>query len=117
VLLPEAFQKSESLRAALLKARPVLDLAMHAIANEDEMLSLTDDANALANSNRHSEFVGKAKLKKRLREMMAVPPEEPSPMLEDHIGLDALDLIAARAEREAALTDPPSPAPQTKKKK
>lgn len=115
MLLPETFQKSESLRTALNKSRQIIDLAFFAADNAEEAEANIDEANVLTNAQRHAGRVAIIRYKNRIRGMMSVPAEEPSTLIEEHLGLDALDIIAINAEREAALNDPPVPKPKKKK--
>lgn len=113
MILPEAFNKNESLRAELVKARPIMDIAFHAADNAEAIEMRLDDSNALANAQALAGQVAINRYKKRIRDMTGAPLEESSPLLDSHLGIDAFDQIAITAEKEAAEKE----ALQTKPKK
>lgn len=115
MLLPENFNKSESLRTALQKARPIMELAFHAADNAENQEAKLDDANVLTNAQRHAGWVAIQRYKMRVLAMTGLPQDEPSPLLDAHLGIDAFDLIAINAEREAAEQESSKPKPTKKK--
>lgn len=111
MILPEAFSKNESLRVALLKAKPIMDIAFHAADNAEDLEAQLDEANVLTNAQRHAQRIGIQRYKKRIFDMFRVPLDEPSPLLDSHMGLDPFDKLALDAEQEAAQSEASKPKP------
>jgi hypothetical protein len=112
MLLPEAISKSESLRAALVKAKPIMDLAFHAAMNHLDSQVQLDDVNVLTNAQRHAKRVGVLEFINLIQTMSGTPKEEPSPLVDSYLGMDAFDMIAAKAEKEAAEKESLQPPPK-----
>lgn len=79
----------------------IVDIAFHAADNDEDNLVAIDEANVLANALRHAGRQAIIRYKNTIRHMAALPPEEPSPLLDNYLGLSPFDQIAADAERDA----------------
>lgn len=102
MILPQHFHKNESLRHELIKSKSIIDIAFHAANNQEDLDVKVDDSNALSNAQKHAERAGILRFQRIIHSMMELPSDEPSPLLETHLGIDAYDLIGIKAEEEAA---------------